>query len=172
MAALTHGKNSKMGVSNGSGFVRASMLDVAPAGVAQVGDVEVNRPDGGRASLAADQRHDGLGAPARSHRDRDLSCEVAHFIFPRSTQYRRMMPGWGRGFTGWTPVSRARPLLRDHHRPHRQVDLGFYDLRLPESPADQATLAARYGIDGLRATDEALRCKGTFAASSASLAST
>jgi lipopolysaccharide biosynthesis protein len=55
---------------------------------------------------------------------------------------------WGRGFTEWTTVSRARPLLRGHHQPHLPADLGFYDLRLPESRAAQADLAGRYGIDG------------------------
>jgi len=55
---------------------------------------------------------------------------------------------WGRGFTEWTTAARARPLLRGHHQPHLPADLGFYDLRLPESRAAQATLAGRYGIDG------------------------
>lgn len=53
---------------------------------------------------------------------------------------------WGPGFTEWTNVSRARPLFSGHYQPHIPADLGFYDLRLPETRADQAALAARYGI--------------------------
>jgi len=55
---------------------------------------------------------------------------------------------WGKGFTEWTNVSRGRPFFPGHHQPQLPADLGFYDLRLPEVRADQATLARAYGIHG------------------------
>jgi lipopolysaccharide biosynthesis protein len=55
---------------------------------------------------------------------------------------------WGKGFTEWTNVAKARPLFRNHYQPHLPADLGFYDLRLPEARAAQAALAAEYGIYG------------------------
>jgi hypothetical protein len=55
---------------------------------------------------------------------------------------------WGNGFTEWTNVARARPLFREHYQPHLPADLGFYDLRLPESRQSQADLAREYGING------------------------
>src|SRR5262245_38305860 len=55
---------------------------------------------------------------------------------------------WGKGFTEWTNVARARPLFRGHYQPHLPADLGFYDLRLPEARQAQADLAREYSIHG------------------------
>jgi len=55
---------------------------------------------------------------------------------------------WGKGFTEWTNVAKARPLFKEHHQPHIPADLGFYDLRLAESRVAQAELAKESGIEG------------------------
>lgn len=55
---------------------------------------------------------------------------------------------WGQGFTEWTNVAKAKPLYRGHRQPRVPADLGFTDLRLPETRAAQAHMAAEYGIAG------------------------
>ncbi|HEX8013175.1 MAG TPA: glycoside hydrolase family 99-like domain-containing protein [Casimicrobiaceae bacterium] len=55
---------------------------------------------------------------------------------------------WGKGFTEWTNVTRARPSFVGHYQPHLPADLGFYDLRLPEVLEQQAALASLHGIHG------------------------
>lgn len=55
---------------------------------------------------------------------------------------------WGPGFTEWINVAKAKPLYRGHVQPKLPADLGFYDLRLPETREQQARLAQDAGIEG------------------------
>lgn len=55
---------------------------------------------------------------------------------------------WGKGFTEWTNVTKAKPLFKGHYQPHLPADLGFYDLRLEEIRVQQAQLAQEHGIYG------------------------
>jgi lipopolysaccharide biosynthesis protein len=55
---------------------------------------------------------------------------------------------WGKGFTEWTNVAKARPRFSGHYQPQLPADLGFYDLRLSETRVAQAALAAEYDIFG------------------------
>jgi len=55
---------------------------------------------------------------------------------------------WGKGFTEWRNVVRAKPRFSEHYQPHIPADLGFYDLRVPEIMEEQARMAREHGISG------------------------
>lgn len=55
---------------------------------------------------------------------------------------------WGKGFTEWTNVAKAKPCYKGHYQPQIPADLGFYDLRLPEVRTAQAKMAKDSGVEG------------------------
>lgn len=64
-----------------------------------------------------------------------------HFIYPNIIPFPKNDQWWGKGFTEWTNVGKARPLFKGHYQPRVPADLGYYDLRLPQTRIEQANMA-------------------------------
>lgn len=75
-------------------------------------------------------------------------ARVIAFYLPQFYPTKQNDEWWGPGFTEWTNVAKARPLFKGHVQPHIPGKLGFYDLRLPETRIEQASLAAAHGVEG------------------------
>jgi hypothetical protein len=74
--------------------------------------------------------------------------KVLSFYLPQYYPIPENDAWWGKGYTEWINTAKAKPLFPGHKQPHLPSDLGFYDLRVPETRIAQATLAQEHGIDG------------------------
>ena len=80
--------------------------------------------------------------------NKHLNARVLAYYLPQYHPIPENDEWWGKGHTDWKNVGKSKPLFPGHYQPHVPTDLGYYDLRVPETRQEQADLAEKYGIEG------------------------
>ena len=79
--------------------------------------------------------------------DQNIKREVFALYLPQFHQIPENNQWWGKGFTEWDNVKKAKPLFNNHKQPQIPRD-GYYDLSKVETLRNQAKLLEEFGISG------------------------
>jgi lipopolysaccharide biosynthesis protein len=78
---------------------------------------------------------------------RENKTKVIAYYLPQFHPFEQNDKWWGKSFTEWTNVTKAKALALNHSQPRYPTDLGYYDLRIKGNIVEQARLAKLAGVD-------------------------
>jgi hypothetical protein len=77
-----------------------------------------------------------------------MKTNVVAFYLPQFHEIEANNIWWGKGFTEWTNVKKAKPILQDHYQPHIPINNNYYNLEDNSVLFSQAEIAKEYGLTG------------------------
>lgn len=75
-----------------------------------------------------------------------MKAKVIALYLPQYYAFKENDEWWGKGFTEWTNVGKAKPLFKGHLQPKVPADLGYYNLKMPEVREQQVQMAREAGV--------------------------
>ncbi|MBO4718249.1 MAG: glycoside hydrolase family 99-like domain-containing protein [Prevotella sp.] len=77
-----------------------------------------------------------------------MSTRIIAFYLPQFHSIPENDEWWGKGFTDWVNVKKARPLFKGHQQPRIPLNENYYDLSKVDTLQWQAKIANEYGVYG------------------------
>lgn len=74
--------------------------------------------------------------------------KIIAFYLPQFHETKENNMWWGKGFTEWTNVKKAKPLYEGHNQPRVPLNGNYYNLLNKKIKYEQVELANKYGIYG------------------------
>ncbi|HFD7561535.1 TPA: glycoside hydrolase family 99-like domain-containing protein [Providencia rettgeri] len=74
--------------------------------------------------------------------------KILAYYLPQFHEIPENNEWWGKGFTEWTNVKKAKPLFNNHNQPRVPLNKNYYNLLDSTVMEKQSKIAKEYGIDG------------------------